>query len=158
MNHLLLTNFWWLIETFKNKCLLPPVILWGIARLILLWHALIISAHFQMLQTYQLTEGLLNTVQASLFRIQILHILIQIYLSTDYLLIAHSIGNSNWESPSKQAFPSPISTLQRVTDPTDVLLISTWRNTSKPSMSRQISWSLNRCLKTEAILPSSEVS
>ena len=107
MNHLLLTNLWWLIETFKNKCLLPPVILWGTARLILLRHKLIISAPFQMLQTYQLTEGLLNTVQASLFRIQILHILIPIHLSTDYLLIIHSIGNPNWESPSKQAFPSP---------------------------------------------------
>ena len=50
-----------------------------------------------MLQTYQLTEGLLSTVQASLFRIQILHILIQILLSTDYLLTTHSIGNPNWK-------------------------------------------------------------
>lgn len=41
-----------------------------------------------MLQTYQLTEGLLNTVQASLFRIQILHILIQIYL---YWLLNYSL-------------------------------------------------------------------
>lgn len=128
MSDSLLTYFSWLFRTFKNRHLLPSVILWGIGRSILLWHKLIISVQYSNAIASWPYWRTTDRMQASLLGNQNLHILTQIYFSNNHLLTNHAIGNTDLDSLSKHAshLPFLFHCLWQTLYPKYLLPIPTW--------------------------------